>query len=121
MEEFAAKYLIDNNGKIIVESEPYQDKYLIGAHNRLQSIGIPSEGVSATHYRSRLTCLSLVNKLNLDNEIQIADSLAIMANIFYKIKVNKVREITDIENKMKELINQKILDSDNPSIFEILV
>jgi len=121
LEEFAAKYLINHNGKIIVESEPYQDKYLIGSHNRLQSIGVPSEGITAAQYRSQLTCLSLVNKLNLDNEVQIADSLAIMANIFYKFKLGKAEKITNIECKMKKFIDKKILDTDNPSILEILV
>jgi hypothetical protein len=42
LEEFTKKHLSNNNGKIIVESDPYQDKYLIKAHNKLQSIGIPS-------------------------------------------------------------------------------
>ncbi len=35
LEEFVKKHLINNKGKILVESDPYQDKYLIGAHNRL--------------------------------------------------------------------------------------
>jgi hypothetical protein len=99
LEEFTKKHLTSNKGKILVESDPYQDKYLIEAHNRIQSCGIPSEGISGFDYRNKITSLSLVNKLNLDVEIQLADSLALMADLVYKIKMN---------------------NKSNPGIFEIL-
>lgn len=54
LEEFVKKHLGNNNGKIIVESDPQQDKYLIEAHNRLQTTGIPSEGITGSGYRKKL-------------------------------------------------------------------
>jgi len=91
LEEFVKKHLKNNNAKIIAESDPYQDKYLIEAHNRLQAIGIPSEGISGFDYGKMITSLSLVNKLNLDVDIQMADSLAIMADMVYKIKLVAIK------------------------------
>lgn len=121
LEEFTKKHLDNNNGKIIVESDPYQDKYLIKAHSRLQSIGIPSKGITGSDYRNKITSLSLVNKLNLDVDIQMADSLAIMADMVYKMKMGVNKKPTKVQVMMKELINIKMIDKDNPGIFEILV
>ena len=65
LEEFTKKHLSGNHkGKIIAESDPYQDKYLLEAHNRLQTLGIPSEGITGSNYRSFVTSVSLVNKAN---------------------------------------------------------
>ena len=121
LEEFVKNHLRDNNGKIIVESDPSQDKYLIEAHNRLQSMGIPSEGISDYDYRNKVTSLSLVNKLNLDVDIQLADSLAIMADMVYAIKTKKKKKLNKVELMMKRLIDRKMKSKDNPGIFEILV
>jgi len=121
LEEFTKKHLSKNNGKIIVESDPYQDKYLIEAHNRLQSIGIPSEGVTGSDYRNKITSLSLVNKLNLDVDIQMADSLAIMADMVYKMKIGTKKKPTRVQVIMKRFINRKMIDKNDPGIFEILV
>lgn len=122
LEEFVKKHLgNNNNGKIIVESDPSQDKYLIEAHNRLQSMGIPSEGITGLDYRSKITCLSLVNKSNLDVDVQIADSLAIMADMVYKIKMGDLAKLTKVQSMMKRLIDRKMSDKDNPGIFEVLV
>jgi hypothetical protein len=87
LEEFVKNHLAENKGKILVESDSSQDKYLIEAHNRLQGIGLPSEGINGSEYRQKLTSISFVNKLNFDSEIQLADTLAIMANLFYDIKM----------------------------------
>lgn len=119
LKEFTKRYLINSGkGKIILESDPQQDKYLIEAHNRIQSMGIPSEGISGTDYRNRMTSISLVNKLNLDSHIQIADGLAIMGSIFYELKINKRKEegLNDTEKLFKNLIDSKI----NSSIFEVI-
>ena len=121
LEEFTKKHLIKNNGKIVAESDPYQDRYLIEAHNRLQSIGVPSEGITGSDYRNKITSLSLVNKLNLDVDVQMADSLAIMADMVYGMKIGIKKKPTRVQVIMKRLINRKMTDKDNPGIFEILV
>ncbi|MCF7820388.1 MAG: DUF3800 domain-containing protein [Candidatus Pacebacteria bacterium] len=124
LEEFVKNYLSDNKGKILVESDPSQDKYLIEAHNRLQGMGLPSEGISGFEYRQRVTSINFVNKLNFDSEIQLADTLAIMASLFYDIKMGKKNndDITIIEQMMnKTLLDKKIEDQDSKNIFEILV
>ena len=120
LEEFTKKHLINNKGKILAESDPYQDKYLIGAHNRLQSLGIPSEGITGSDYRNKVTSLSLVNKLNFDVEIQLADTLAIMADLVYSIKINTIKKPTKVQSMMIRLVNRKMKDKNNPGIFEIL-
>ncbi|MBU2539686.1 hypothetical protein KJ786_00785 [Patescibacteria group bacterium] len=121
LEEFTKKHLGCNCGKIVVESDPYQDKYLIEAHNRLQSIGIPSEGITGSDYRNKITSLSLVNKQNLDVDIQMADILAVMADMVYMMKMGKNKKPTKVQVMMSRLINRKMIDKDNPGIFEILV
>ena len=120
LEEFVRKHLDGKiSGKIIVESDPSQDKYLIEAHTRLQGIGIPSEGISGSNYREKITSLSLVNKLNLDDDIQIADSLALMADMIYEMKMGKLKKLTAVQRMMKRLIERKM--NKNLGIFEILV
>jgi hypothetical protein len=121
LEEFVKKYLGENNGKIVVESDSHQDKYLIEAHNRLQSIGLPSEGITGADYRNKITSLSLVNKFNADVDIQTADSMAIMADIVYAMKIGGCKKPTKVQTIMKRLINRKMADKNNPGIFEILV
>jgi len=120
LEEFTKKHLNKNNGKIVAESDPYQDKYLIEAHNRLQSMGIPSEGITGLNYRNKITSLNLVNKSNLDIDVQMADSLAIMADMVYKMRTGIKKKLTKVQAIMKKLINRKMIDKDNPGIFEIL-
>lgn len=124
LEEFVKNHLSENKGKILVESDPSQDKYLIEAHNRLQGMGLPSEGISGFEYRQRVTSISFVNKLKFDSEIQLADTLAIMASLFYDIKMgNKSNgDITGVEKMMNQALqNKKIEDQDSKNIFEILV
>lgn len=121
LEEFTKKHLTKNNGKIVVESDPYQDKYLIEAHNRIQSLGVPSEGITGSDYRNKITSLSLVSKLNLDVDVQMADTLAIMADMVYKMKIGIKKKPTRVQNIMKRLITRKMMDKNNPGIFEVLV
>ncbi len=121
LEGFTKNHLSKNSGKIVVESDPYQDRYLIEAHSRLQSIGIPSEGIIGSNYRNKITSLNFVNKANLDVDVQMADSLAIMADIVYKMKIGIKKKPTRVELTMKRLINRKMTDKDNPGIFEILI
>jgi len=119
LEEFTANHLENYNGKIVVESEPYQDKYLIEAHNKLQGQGIPLKNVTASSYRKKITSLSLVNKLNLDDHVQIADSLAVMADMVYKIKMGEFKNLTKVQSMMKRLIDRKM--ANGLGIFEVLV
>jgi len=122
LEGFAINHLDENTGgKIIAESEPYQDKYLLEAHNRLQGMGVPSIGLSPVEYRKKLTSLSLVNKANLDVDVQIADSFATMADVVYQIKLGLRTNPSNVQNMMIQLINNKMADTGNPSIFEVLV
>ena len=122
LEEFTKKYLSENKmGKIVVESDPSQDKYLLEAHNRLQGFGIPSEGIRGSDYRNKLTSISLVNKFNLDSHIQMADNLAMMGQIFYELKINKRKNLNFVEAMFQRLIDRKIAAKTNPAIFEILV
>ncbi len=120
LEEFTIKHLGNSKGKIIVESDQYQDQYLIGAHNKLQSIGIPSEGITGSAYRGKVTSLSLVNKFNLDIDIQASDSLAIMADIVYAMKTGRNDKPTEVQTIMKDLVVKKMNDKNNLGIFEIL-
>ena len=67
-----------------------------------------------------ITLLSLVNKLNLDVEIQLADSLAFMADLVYKIKMNNVKKPSKMQSMMIKLVERKMNNKSNPDIFEIL-
>ncbi len=122
LEEFTKKYLTGTRkGKIIAESDPYQDKYLLEAHNRLQALGVPPEGITPAIYRQKVTSVSLVNKSNLDINIQIADNFAIMSHIFYELKINKRESLSSTEEIFKRLLDRKIASKTNPGIFEVLV
>jgi len=123
LECFAAKQLNKKEkGKIITESDPSQDLYLIHAHNSIQGNGAKDSSISAKEYREKITSLSLVKKSNLDVDVQIADSLAHIAGFIYKIKVLKQqRKITQVEKMKIKLIERKIANRANPSIFEILL
>lgn len=123
LDEFATKQLkMGVNGKIIVESEPTQDLYLIAAHNRIQSGGTTDGTMSGKEYRQKLTSLSLVNKANLDIDIQIADSFASIAGMIHLNNTrDKLRQLNQAEQMKKEFIERKLGDTANPSIFEVLI
>ena len=64
LEQFANKQLKQGvNGKILVESDPSQDFYLIEAHNRIQGIGTSDGTMSAFEYRQKITSLCQVPRL----------------------------------------------------------
>lgn len=122
IDEFAMKHLNTESGKIIVESDPSQDLYLIQAHNHLQSTGTSDGKISAKEYRKKLTSLSLVNKSNLDIDIQMADALAPIAGIIYKNNtLKKQRKMSKVEKMKKRLIERKLKNSSYPSILEVLL
>lgn len=123
LSEFA-KHLKVNKccGKIINESEPSQDIYLITSHNRLQSMGTGDGSVSAYEYKGMVTSLSLVSKINNDVAIQIADALAPIAVLRYKkSSQNQIKKLTHPEKIKYNLIERKLADTTNPSLFEILI
>jgi hypothetical protein len=77
LEEFVIMLPRDSDKrKIIIDSEPAQDLFLIHAHNRLRFAGTTDRLVNSKDYQRMVTSLSLVNKENLDIDIQIADMLA---------------------------------------------
>jgi len=123
LEEFAKRLVrYDNNGKIIAESDPSQDLFLIYAHNRMQGMGSTDGIVSAIEYRRRITSLSLVNKSNMDADIQIADGLAVIAGTIYKLNsLTDHKMLSDIEKMKKRLIDRKLINKSNQSIFEIII
>jgi len=122
LEEFAKGLKSRNKGKIINESDPSQDLYLIQAHNLIQSIGTTDKNLSGIKYRKKITCLSLVNKLNLDVDVQIADTLASAAEVKYNLDIlEDSRDLSRIEKMRKRLIERKISHKSKTSVFEILI
>ncbi|HCU70161.1 MAG TPA: hypothetical protein DIC35_00215 [Candidatus Moranbacteria bacterium] len=59
-----------------------------------------------------------MNKLNLDDDIQIADSFALMADMVYEMKLGKLKKMTAVERMMGRLIERKM--KNNLGIFEVL-
>lgn len=98
-----------SKGKIIAESDPSQDLYLMQAHVFQQSQNLK--------YRKNVTSISFVKKSNLDIDVQIADSLAPIAGMIFANSKVKGR----IETIKMRLIERKLLDKDNPSYLESLV
>jgi len=123
LEEFANKQLKKGiSGKIIVESDPSQDFYLIEAHNRIQGMGTSDGTMSAREYRQKITSLSLVNKANFDIDIQMADALASIAGMIYLLNtLHKQKHLGQVEQMKKELIERKLGNTANPSVFEVLL
>src|SRR3954468_24597505 len=100
--------------KIIVESDPAQDLYLLQAHNKLQSEGIAQHTVNGGEYRKLITAISLVNKDNLDIDVQIADALAPIAGLKYKRDfLNKEQVFNKIELMKVQLLDKKVMNKGN--------
>lgn len=106
----------NNKGKVVIESEPSQDPYLIEAHNLMQSL--------YSDYKTRVTSLSLVSKLNMDSDVQIADALASVAGMLFLSRNQgkaKNRKVDNIEKMKERLITRKLVVKLNPSFLEKLV
>ena len=113
---------INQCGRIINESEAYQDPYLIYAHNRLQSNGTGDGSVSAKEYRHMITSLSLVNKANDDIDLQIADTVAFVGRLKYQNEnLGIIKKMTQAEKVKYRLIDRKMKLSNNPGLFEVLI
>lgn len=109
-------------GKIIVESDPDQDTYLIYAHNRMQADGTGDGSVNGTEYKKMVTSLSLVNKANQDIDVQLADAMALIAGLKYELTVqNKHRKLSKIEAMKIRLLDRKLADTKYPTLFEVLI
>lgn len=98
-----------SKGKIIAESDSSQDTYLIEAHSTQQS--------QNQNYRQSITSLCLVQKSNLDSDIQMADALAPIAGMLF----SKTRLANKIEKMKANLIERKLLNKQNPSYLESLI
>ncbi len=121
IEVFVSSQLGQNNGKIVLESDSSQDLYLIEAHNKLQNIGASDGSVNSMEYRRRITCLSLVNKSNLDIDVQLADALAPIVGMMYKNNTKiKLTKLTREEKMKKRLIERKLKYRVNPSFYVLL-
>ncbi len=123
LEQFSKQLKIEGlRGRIITESEATQNLYLIQAHSRVQSMGTEDGTVIAAENRHIITSLSLVNKSNQDIDIQIADALAAIAGMKYRIDVLKEKtSMNKMEQMKKRLIDRKLADKRNLSLFEVLI
>ena len=98
-----------SKGKIVAESDPSQDLFLMEAHAGLQSLN--------HSYRNSVTSISFVKKTNLDPDVQIADALAPIAGMIFSNEKSKSR----IEKIKVKLIERKLLNKQNPSNLESIV
>jgi len=123
LEIFARDYLtLRTNGKIIVESDPQQDVYLIKAHSNLQCNGLTDGSITAQEYFKRITSLSLVNKPNQDIDVQMADVLCFMARLKYNLDIFKNKEKLSKADIIKiRFFERKLSSKSNPSIFKIII
>lgn len=109
-------------GKIIVESDAQQDLYLIYAHNRMQSEGTGDGSVNGSEYKKMITSLSLVNKSNLDIDVQLADTMALVAGLNYRVNTQNINQkLSKIDNMKMQFLTRKLTDPKNPSLFEVLI
>lgn len=122
LEDFIKQLKVGGHkGRVITESDPSQDLYLINAHNRMFSIGSGDGVIAPLEYRNSITSLSLVSKSNLDPDVQIADALAAIAGLKYSLEIlKKKRRLSRAEQVKIRLINRKVEYSKNPSFFEVL-
>lgn len=123
LSEFAKHLKVSSAcGKIINESEAEQDKFLIYAHNRLQNMGTGDGSVSGKEYKNMVTSLCLVNKANHDIDVQIADILAYVAKEKYCLEILKKNiKLSQIEKMKLKVLERKLSNQGNPSLFEVLI
>lgn len=113
---------LDKCGRIVTESEPSQDSYLLYAHNRLQSLGLGDGSVSGNEYKNMVTSLSLVNKQNLDIDVQLSDTMALVASSWYEREILKSKKsLTKVEQMKKRLLARKLVDLKRPSSLTVLI
>ncbi|MBU1104584.1 hypothetical protein L6255_04400 [Candidatus Parcubacteria bacterium] len=99
----------NEKGKIITESDCFQDTYLAKVHNTYQAQGIKECNLTGRGYWEKITCLSFVNKRNLDPEIELADLLGSSIRLKYRLEYKKSKEkINNVERKKLRFINRKV-------------
>ncbi len=101
-------------GKICTESDPSQDACLISVHNSFQSVGSKQPSITGGKYRKLITSLSLVNKNNLDPEIQIADLLGYTVRLKHRLDKGVKTELTATESKKLRLV-ERVIQADKDS------
>lgn len=117
---FVCSFGKNDKGKIVTESDTFQDVFLAKAHNIFQSTGITECNLSGKSYSEKITSLSFVNKNNFDPEVQLADLLGSSIRLKYRLDYKKSKEkINSIEKKKIKLITRKI--KKNSSNFIILL
>lgn len=83
---------------------------------------IDSSFNNGNEYRKMVTCLSLVNKANQDIDVQMADAMALIAGLRYEIEIgDKKKQLTKIERMKLKLLERKLSDTKNSSLFEVLI
>ncbi|MDO8601284.1 MAG: hypothetical protein Q7R46_01220 [bacterium] len=107
-------------GKIIAESDSAQDPLLIKAHNALQSQGVSGQ-ISAFEYQQAITCLSLVNKANLDVDVQIADTVVFIAEKKYYLDQGKFILNNTIDKMKIRFLERKLTNKTDPSFLEVII
>lgn len=106
---YVCSLLKTEKGKIITESDCFQDVYLAKAHNIYQAQGIKECGLTGKDYWEKITCLSFVNKKNFDPEIELADLLGSSIRLKYRLEHKKSKEkINSVEKIKLRFINRKI-------------
>ncbi len=122
LEVFVGQLDAGFHGKVIIESDPAQDLFLIEAHNRLQGTGTSGGNITSYQYRKLITSLSLVNKANHDADVQMADTLAPIAGLRYRvIHLKRTYAPTIVETMKLQLIEKKLTGSNNANAFEVLI
>ncbi|MEK7127768.1 MAG: DUF3800 domain-containing protein [Patescibacteria group bacterium] len=123
LSEFARHTKITGScGKIINESDPFQDSFLIYAHNRLQTQGTGDGAVNGSEYQKMITSLSLVKKLNHDIDVQIADAVAFVGRLKYEKDILKKQKVLNRAESIKyRLIGRKVDRTSNSGLFEVLI
>jgi len=110
----------NDKGKIITESDTFQDVYLTKAHNSFKNNGIKECGLSGREYMAKITSLSFVNKNNQDPEVQIADLLGSTIRLKYRLENKASKEkYNKVEKNKLKLLNRKI--KKDKSNFTILI
>lgn len=107
-------------GKIVTESDCFQDEYLAKAHNIYQTKGIKECGLTGKDYWGKITSLSFVNKKNFDPEVELADLLGSSIRLKYRLECKGSKEkVNKVERKKFKFINRKI--DKNKSNFLIII
>lgn len=117
---YVCNLLKTEKGKIVTESDCFQDIYLAKAHNTYQAQGIKECNLTGKGYWGKVTSLSFVNKKNLDPEIELADLLGSSIRLKYRLEYkNSKEQINNVERKKLRLLNRK-MKKDKSNFFVLI-